>query len=92
MASVSAESHYSVQINVHWIKGIKEWDNVIMKPVVIEDRSWVGLNSIILKGIRIGEGAVVSAGSVVTKNVPPYTVVGGNPAKILKRIIKNNKE
>ena len=53
-------------------------------PVVIEDDVWIGANSTILKGVTIGEGSVVAAGSVVTKNVPAYTIVGGVPAKIIK--------
>ena len=52
--------------------------------VVIEDDVWVGANAIILKGVRVGEGAIISAGAVVTKNVEPYTIVGGVPAKKLK--------
>ena len=55
-------------------------------PVVLEDHVWIGMNSIILKGVRIGKGAVVAAGSVVTKDVPSMVVVGGNPAVIIKRI------
>jgi acetyltransferase-like isoleucine patch superfamily enzyme len=52
-------------------------------PVVIEDNAWVSCRVVILPGIRIGEGAVVAAGSVVTKDVAPYTVVGGVPAKFI---------
>lgn len=54
------------------------------KDVHIEDGVWCGCNVIILKGVTIGRGAVVAAGSVVTKDVPPYAVVGGIPAKIIK--------
>lgn len=54
------------------------------EDVYIEDGVWVGCNVTILKGVRIGKGAVVAAGSVVTKNVPSYSIVGGNPAKIIK--------
>lgn len=54
------------------------------KDVVIEDGVWCGCNVTILKGCHIGKGAVIAAGSVVTKNVPPYAIVGGNPAKIIK--------
>lgn len=54
--------------------------------IVIEDNVWIGMNSIVLKGVRIGMGAVVAAGSVVTKSVPSMTVVGGVPARILKKI------
>jgi len=59
----------------------------IIKPVNIKDNVWIGCNSIITKGVTIGEGAVVAAGSVVTKDVPPKTVVGGNPAKVIKEDI-----
>lgn len=54
------------------------------RDVIIQDDVWVGANSIILRGVTIGEGSVVAAGSVVTKDVIPYSVVGGSPAKILK--------
>jgi len=53
--------------------------------VIIEDDVWIGIRSIILPGVKIGKGAVVGAGAVVTKNVPPYSVVGGVPARIIKR-------
>lgn len=53
-------------------------------PVVIGDDVWVGAKAIILKGVTIGDGAVVAAGSVVTANVPPGTLVGGNPARELR--------
>jgi acetyltransferase-like isoleucine patch superfamily enzyme len=64
----------------------KDWSNVAHAPIKIKDKVWIGFNSIILKGVTIGEGAIVGAGSVVTKDVPPYTVVGGNPAKIIKNL------
>lgn len=77
--------------NLAWKKGIaegtegkyKDWTKVITAKVTIKDKAWIGFNSIILKGVTIGEGAVVAAGSVVTKDVPDYTIVGGNPAKII---------
>lgn len=52
-------------------------------PVIIEDHAWIGARSMILPGVIIGEGAVVAAGAVVTKDVAPYTVVGGVPARII---------
>lgn len=55
------------------------------KEVVIEDGSDIGIGSIILPGIRVGEGAIVGAGSVVTKEVPPFCIVAGNPAKFLRK-------
>jgi acetyltransferase-like isoleucine patch superfamily enzyme len=53
-------------------------------PVVIEDDVWIGLKSSVFKGVTIGRGAVVAAGSVVTKDVPPFTMVAGNPAQVVK--------
>lgn len=64
----------------------KNWDVVKSAPIIVKDKAWIGMNSIILKGVTIGEGAVVGAGSVVTKDVPPWTVVGGNPAIVLKKL------
>ena len=52
--------------------------------IVIDDDVWIGLNSIILSGVHIGQGAVVAAGSVVSKDVPPYAIAAGNPAKVIK--------
>lgn len=52
--------------------------------VVIEDDVWVGGNATILGGVTIGRGSVVAASAVVTKNVPPYSIVGGNPAKVIR--------
>ena len=57
------------------------------KPVIIKDHVWIGENARILKGVTIGEGAVIAAGAVVTKDVPPYTLYGGVPAKLLKENI-----
>lgn len=56
------------------------------EPIEIEEDAWVGCMSIILKGVTVGKGAVIAAGSVVTKDVPPYTIVSGNPAKIIREI------
>lgn len=56
----------------------------LSKPVVIEDHVWIGARAIISPGVRIGEGAVIGAGSVVTRDVQPYTIVAGNPARFIK--------
>ena len=61
-----------------------DWSLVKNAPIVIKDKAWIGFNSIIMKGVTIGEGAVVAAGSVVTKDVPDYAVVSGNPATVIK--------
>ncbi|MBS6238915.1 MAG: sugar O-acetyltransferase [Bacteroides sp.] len=56
------------------------------RPIVIEDKVWIGINSTILPGVKIGYGAIVGAGSVVTKDVPAMTIVAGNPVRIIKKI------
>lgn len=60
--------------------------NLLPKPVRIGDKVWIGANVTILPGITVGEGAILAAGAVVTKDVPARTVVGGVPAKIIKTI------
>ena len=56
----------------------------ISKPIVIQENVWMGIRSVILPGVTIGEGAVIGACSVVTKDVPPLAIVGGNPAKVIR--------
>lgn len=69
-----------------WRNGKKDWSLVKSKSIHIHDQAWIGFNSIILKGVTIGEGAIVGAGSVVTKDVPANTLVAGNPAKIIREV------
>ena len=68
------------------LRGFKEeYNKASKKPLpVIGNDVWIGFGAVILNGVSIGDGAVVAAGAVVTKDVPPYAVVGGNPAKIIK--------
>lgn len=54
------------------------------RPIVIEDEVWIGGNAVISPGVTVGRGAVVGAGAVVTKDVPAYTFVGGNPARVIR--------
>ena len=56
------------------------------RPIVIEDKVWIGIGATVLPGVRIGYGSIVGANSVVTHDVPPMTIVGGNPAKFIKKI------
>lgn len=65
-----------------------ESDSELIKPVIIENNVWIGCRSIVLKGVTIGEGAVVAAGSVVTRDVPARCLVAGNPAKVIKENVK----
>lgn len=57
----------------------------IASEIIIEDDCWIGANSVITAGVKIGKHSVVAGGSTVTKNVAPYSIVGGNPAKVLKQ-------
>lgn len=68
----------------------KDWSPVKTAPIKICDRVWIGFNAIILKGVTIGEGAVVGAGAVVTRDVEPYTVVAGNPARVVRVLERSN--
>lgn len=59
---------------------------VSSKPIHIGQRVWIGFNSIVMRGVRIGDNAVIAAGSVVVKDIPPDTVVAGNPTRIVKSL------
>jgi len=61
---------------------------VTASPIVIERNVWIAANVTVIGGVTIGENSVVAAGSVVTKDVPAYTLVGGNPAKIIRSIVE----
>jgi maltose O-acetyltransferase len=63
---------------------------IISKSVIIENDVWIGANSVIFPGVRIGEGSVIAAGSIVTKNIPPYSIAFGAPAKVEFTRDKNN--
>ena len=63
------------------------WKHSVSKPTIIEKNVWIGANSRICKGVRIGEGAIVAASSIVTKDVPPFSIVAGNPARIVKTLV-----
>lgn len=60
----------------------------IGKPIVIERNVWIATSAIIIGGVTVGENSVVAAGAVVTKNVPPNTLVGGNPARVIRSIVE----
>jgi len=65
---------------------------ITAQGIVIEDDVWIGSGAIITDGVRVGKGAVVAAGAVVTDDVPPHTVVGGIPAKVIKRITRETAQ
>lgn len=66
----------------------KNWEHVVSKPIYISSKVWIGFGVTILKGVTIGEGAIVGAKSVVTKDVPAWTIVAGNPARVVKQLKK----
>jgi acetyltransferase-like isoleucine patch superfamily enzyme len=73
-------------INVFERKLPIDYTKIAQAAVAVEDDAWIGTKSTIIKGVRIGRGAVVAAGSVVTADVGPYTLVGGNPARELRKL------
>jgi acetyltransferase-like isoleucine patch superfamily enzyme len=70
---------------------MKDWSTVEIRPVTISDKVWIGFNSLILCGVTIGEGAVIGAGSVVTNDIPAWTVAAGNPARVIRNIPFNER-
>jgi acetyltransferase-like isoleucine patch superfamily enzyme len=85
---------YSIRRNdlAQWKKGRQhDWGTTPSRPVKICKGAWIGLKSIILQGVTIGEGAIVGAGSVVTRSVPPYTIVAGNPARVIREIPEDER-
>lgn len=64
----------------------KDWSTVGTAPIVIGDHAWLGFDVIVLKGVTIGEGAVIAARSVVTSDIPPWSVAAGCPARVVKQI------
>lgn len=90
-------SSISIGHNVAISENFTIWDNdahtIIgngnsVAPVVIGDKVWIGTNVTVLKGVTIGNGAVIAAGSLVNKDIPPYSLAGGVPAKVLRQSIK----
>ncbi|MPN15622.1 2,3,4,5-tetrahydropyridine-2,6-dicarboxylate N-acetyltransferase [bioreactor metagenome] len=73
------------------IFGFEETWNEVYKPPYIGNDVWIGSNAVILQGVKIGDGAIVAAGAVVTKDVEPFSIVGGVPAKFIKKRFNNEK-
>ena len=72
----------------HPIQPSQRRSGVVAKPIVIERNVWIAAGATVIGGVTIGENSVVAAGSVVTRDVPPNTLVGGNPARIIRSIIE----
>lgn len=60
------------------------FESISKGPIILEDDVWIGENCIILSGVKIGQGAVIAAGAIVTNDIPPYAIAGGVPAKVIK--------
>lgn len=86
---ITIEDDVMVAANAQLISNNHDLDDhavLVCKPVVLKRNCWIGAGATILPGVTVGENAVVGAGAVVTKDVEPNTVVGGNPARLLKRL------
>lgn len=77
-----ASSYY---ISKHIFKEKQNKDIFSKGDILIEDDVWIGANVVIMSGVKIGRGSVLGAGSIVTKDIPPYSIIGGNPARIIKQ-------
>lgn len=69
-----------------WRNQKYDWSSVKSSPILIRSNAWIGARAIITKGVTIGEGGIVASGSVVTKDVPPFTIVAGNPAQVVREL------
>lgn len=80
---VTTHSFYLYESSGGFVSGYKDYDKCSVETSIGSD-VWVGANAVVLKGVSIGDGAIIGAGSVVTKDVPPYAIVVGNPARVIK--------
>jgi len=82
--------HYMFVMDNNQHDVVRHWELPPSDPVVIEDNVWIGSKVVILPGVRIGSGAVIGAGSIVTKDVPPRCVAAGNPARVLRHLTERD--
>jgi acetyltransferase-like isoleucine patch superfamily enzyme len=78
--------HYMFVMDNNQHDVLRHWELPPSEPVIIEDNVWIGSKVVILPGVRIGSRAVIGAGSIVTKNIPPRCVAAGNPARVLRHL------
>ena len=88
------ERHKDLYNTIEYLQGRSSsrrinWSMIESRGITIEDNAWIGFGATILKGVRIGTGAIIGAKSVVTHDVEPYTVVAGNPARVVKKLNVN---
>lgn len=93
---ISIGNHVAVAPGVYFLAAGHDYTKLNLPDtagsIVVKDNVWIGARSVILQGVTVGEGAVVVAGSVVTRDVPAYTVVAGVPARVIKDRVLVNKE
>jgi maltose O-acetyltransferase len=77
-------SHVAITSATHEPSSLEMWKSLVVAPVVIEEDVWIGAHAVIFPGVTIGRGAVVGAGSVVRSDVPPFGVVAGVPATVIR--------
>lgn len=92
-SQIRCKNYISIGTNVRISRNVQIWDDdhhtIVAglnekKEVIIEDNVWIGAGVIILKGVHIGRGSMIAAGAVVTKDIPPHSLAGGVPAKVIK--------
>lgn len=80
--------HYTNHISTYPFKtkllGVVKQESFGKGDILVDDDVWIGFGALIMSGIHIGKGAIIGAGAVVTRNVPPYSIVGGNPARVIR--------
>ena len=84
LTAISGDHKYVVGEYIDVVKA-SEKESYYDQDIIVEEDVWIGANVILLKGVTIGRSSIVAAGSVVTKNVPPFSIVGGVPAKVIKK-------
>ncbi len=84
---ISGQSHHFEDISKHFYR-----QGIHTEQVIIGKNVWIGANSVILPGVKIGDNSVIGAGSTITKDVPAYSVVAGNPAEIIKKYDSKTKQ
>lgn len=92
---ITIGNHVAVAPNVSFLAAGHDYTQIDLPDtagsIIVGDYSWIGAGSIILQGVSIGEGAIVAAGSVVSRDVPPYTVAAGVPARVIKQRLLDNE-
>lgn len=74
-----------------WRNQEYDWSHINSAPVTIHAKAWIGARAMITKGVTIGEGGIVASGAVVTKDVPPYAIVAGNPARVIRELADDER-